>query len=263
MKLYLDLIFMLNFLFDLLLLLLVGIILKRNSKLSRLLLGALVGSTSLFILFININARQLFIYKILISVLMVIITFGYKDLKYTGRNLFYLYLNSIVLGGFLYLLNIQFSYKQTGLIFYHHGLSINWLFLLVFSPLILYIYYKQLLTLKNNLANYYLVDIYFKDGSKKKLSAFLDTGNQLIDPYLRRPIILVNKKEINKSKLLEDYLLVPYDTLNSQGLLKCIIPAKVNIWGIGERKHVLIGVVEQKIKMDGIDCILHTKLLEG
>lgn len=263
MKLYLDLIFILNFLFDLLLLLVVGIILKRNSKLSRLLLGALVGSISIFILFININSFQLFIYKIIISILMILIAFGYKNLKYTSRNLFYLYINSIILGGFLYLLNIQFSYEQTGFIFYHQGLSINWIILLITSPIILYIYSKQIILLKNNYANYYLIDIYFKDGTKKKLSAFLDTGNQLIDPYKKRPIILVNEKEVSKCYHKEDILLVPYETINNHGLLKCIIPSKVNISGIGERKKVLIGIAEQKIKMDGIDCILHTKLLEG
>lgn len=261
MKLYLDLIFLLNFLFDFLLLLLVGIMLRRQAKLRRLFLGSLVGGLSIFLLFINLNSGQLFLLKVIISMVMVLITFGYRDIRYTGRNLFYLYLNSVMLGGVLYLLNVHFSYKQVGLIFYHQGLSINWLFILVMGPLILYLYLKQIILLKNNYANYYLIDIYFKDGTHQQLSAFLDTGNQLIDPYLKRPIILVNHHVLGS--ILDDYLLVPYDTLNNHGLLKCIIPEKIRIGGMGERKHVLVGVAEDKIKMDGIDCILHSKLLEG
>ena len=32
--------------------------------------------------------------------------------KYTINNLIYLYMTSIILGGFLYLLNVEFSYKH-------------------------------------------------------------------------------------------------------------------------------------------------------
>ena len=263
MKLYLDLIFILNFLFDFLLLLIVGIVLRRNTSLKRLLLGASIGGLSIFILFLDITSFQLFIFKILISIFMIIIAFSFRDIKYTLRNLFYLYTISLLLGGFLYYLNIEFSYKQDGLIFYHHGLGINWFFLIILSPIILYIYIKQAINLRNNYSNYYLIDIYFKDGTKKKVTAFLDTGNQLVDPYKKRPIILINKKEVADLYKDKDILLVPYESLNNQGLLKCIVPEKIYIVGVGMRNNVLIGIAENKIKMDGIDCILHHKLLEG
>ncbi len=263
MKLYLDLIFILNFLFDLMLLLAVGIVLRRNPSIKRFIIGALIGGLSIFILFLDITPIQLFIMKILISIIMVIVTFGYKDIKYTLRNLFYLYTISILLGGFLYFLNLEFSYKQDGLVFYHDGLSINWLILLFLGPVIIYTYVKQALNLKENYSNYYLIDIYFKDGTKRHLSAFLDTGNKLIDPYKKRPIILINKKEVTNTYEDKDVILVPYEGINSQGLLKCIIPHKVYIVGVGMRSDVLIGIAENIIKIDGIDCILHTKLLEG
>jgi stage II sporulation protein GA (sporulation sigma-E factor processing peptidase) len=261
MKLYLDLILILNFLFDLLLLFTVNLILRRIVSIKRLFLGALLGGLSIFILFFKISSLELFIFKLIISFFMVVITFKYKNLKYTLINLFYLYTTSIFLGGFLYFLNIEFSYKQEGLIFYHHSLSINWIILLLTSPLIIFAYVKQLKNLKNNYSNYYQVNIYFKDGTKKKLIAFLDTGNQLIDPYKKRPIILVNKQKIKFKE--EELLLVPYDTLNNQGLLKCIVPKRIDIIGIGVRNNVLLGIAEKEIKIDGVDCILHSKLLEG
>lgn len=262
MKVYLDLVIILNFSFDFLLLLVLGILLRRQTSFKRLILGSLIGSFSLLFLFININSIQLFIFKIIISILMVIVSFKYKDLKYTFRNLIYLYTESIILGGFLYFLNIQFSYKQDGLIFYHNGLSINWILLLIISPIILYIYLKQGLHLKNNYSNYYLVDIYLKD-KKINVSAFLDTGNNLIDPYKGRPIILVSKKELHNYYKDEDIILVPYESLNHQGLLKCIKPDKIDILGIGIKNNLLIGISDYKIDIDGIDCILHSKLLEG
>jgi stage II sporulation protein GA (sporulation sigma-E factor processing peptidase) len=236
--------------------------LRRHVAFKKLLLGALVGALSIFFLFMDLTSLELFILKILISILMVIISFKYKDPKYTFRNLLYLYTASIILGGFLYLLNVQFAYKQDGLIFYHNGLSINWIVLLITSPIILYIYVKQGLYLKNNYSNYYLVDIYFKD-EKVSVTAFLDTGNNLIDPYAKRPIILVSKHELISFYKDEDIILVPYESLNHHGILKCIKPDKINIVGIGIKTNLLVGIAEEKINIDGIDCILHSKLLEG
>ncbi|MDD3304641.1 MAG: sigma-E processing peptidase SpoIIGA, partial [Bacilli bacterium] len=137
MKVYIDLILLLNFLFDFLLLLTVGILLRRNASLKRITLGALIGSFSVICLFLDITSFQLFVFKIVTSILMVIVSFKYRDLKYTFRNILYLYISSIILGGFLYLLNVEFAYKQDGLIFYHNGLSINWIVLLITSPAIL------------------------------------------------------------------------------------------------------------------------------
>jgi stage II sporulation protein GA (sporulation sigma-E factor processing peptidase) len=263
MKLYLDIIFLLNFLFDLILLSSVSIILRRNIDFKHLLLGAIIGGLSIFLLFIPLSSLTLFLFKIIISLVMVLVTFGFRDLKYTSRNLFYLYTSSIILGGFLYFLNVEFSYKQEGLIFYHNGLSVNVIVLIFLSPIIIYTYVKQGLLLKNNYANYYEVDLYFKDGTVKKLNAFLDTGNNLVDPYKKRPIILVNEKDINFNYDEYTSLLVPYDSLNNHGLLKCIIIEKIDIVGVGIKRNVLIGISKEKIRIDGINCILHTKLLEG
>lgn len=193
---------------------------------------------------------------------MVYITFGYKDIKYTLKNLFYLYTSSIMLGGFLYLLNLEFSYKNKGLVFYFNGLSINVIVLIILSPIIIYVYTKQALELKNNYSNYYNIDIYLKNGLIIQTTAYLDTGNILEDPYKKRPIILLNKELIKIDYQKDNILLVPYDTLNNHGLLKCIIPDKIFIEGIGFKKNFLIGIANEKIKIDGIDCILHKRLIE-
>ena len=263
MKLYIDLIFMLNLFLDFILLISVSIILRRNVRIYKILMGSFIGSISIFLLFFNINRLELFIFKIITALLMVITTFKYKDLKYTIKNFLYLYMLGIILGGILYALNIEFSYKNTGIIFYHTGLSINWIIILILSPILIYIYTKQLLNLKNNYSNYYKVDIYLKSGKILKLNAFLDTGNNLIDPYKKRPIILINYNEIKRYMEYENILLVPFISLNNEDLLKCIKINKIVIKGIGERKNILLGISNKNIGIDGVDCILSTKLLEG
>lgn len=259
MKIYLDLILMLNFFMDLLLLITVSLILKRNVQFYRLTLGAFFGSLSILLLFININSITLFILKFIISFFMIIICFGFKDIKYTSRNIFYLYISSIILGGFLYYLNIEFSYKNNGIVFYHNGLSINYIFLIILSPVILILYIRQSLYLKNTYSKYYKVDVYLKDGTILKYNSFLDTGNKLYDPYMNKPILLIDKKNIE----LKNIIYVPYSSINMHSILKCIIPEKVYVHGVGYRNNLLLGISNQKIMLDGVDAIMHEDILEG
>lgn len=160
------------------------------------------------------------------------------------------------------MLELELCYRNEGMLFYHNGLKLNFIVLLFLSPIIIFFYIKQARELKDNYSKYYNIDIYLKDGSISELTAFLDTGNKLVDPYFKRPIILVNKDKISFDYNNENILIVPYDSLNNHGLLKCIVPDKIYIDKIGIKKNFLIGISEDKIIMDGIDCILNTKLLE-
>lgn len=257
MKVYLDLIFILNFSFDFLLLLTVSIVLKRHVKFYKLLLGALIGGLSIFLLFIKINSLELFILKLLISILMIIVTFKFKDIKYTLINLGYLYLVSIILGGFLYLLNVQFSYKQEGLVFYHNGLSINFIILIILSPIILYIYVRQAKELKVNYNNYYNVKIYYKNNIYN-LTGFVDTGNKLKSLYSNKNIIIINKNII---KDINDFILIPINTINKSNMLRCFKIDKVEINDLSTT-NVLIGISDERINIDGVDCILNSYIME-
>ena len=262
MKIYVDLVLLLNFGFDLILLFGVAMLLRRQTTLKRLLMGALVGSVTIFSMFIEMSSFTLFFVKVIISILMVLIVFGYQDIRYFGNNLFYLYTSSILLGGFLCFLNMQFSYQNEGLVFYFEGLSVNVIVLIVLSPVIIYAYVKQGLLLKNHYSNYYNVDIYLNDDEVIPVTAFMDTGNKLEDPYKRRPIILLNRELIELDYSKYKMVLVPYDAINHHGLLKCIVPEKIFIQGVGFRDNFLIGISNEKILIDGVDCILHSKVLE-
>ena len=256
MKVYIDLIFFLNPFFDFILLLSVSIILKRNTSIKDLIKGALLGGLSIIILFFKMNSFTLFIFKFIISFLMIIVTFKYRNLYYTLKNMIYLYTSSMILGGFLYFLNVQFSYKQEGLVFYHNGLSINFVFLIIFSPIIIYIYIRQAKELKYEYSNHYEVDIFLKN-KKYRLKGFVDTGNKLIDPYFHKPIIIIDKNTF----AIDNYILVPIHTIKEKSLLKCIKVDKIYIKGIGVKKDLLVGLSD--VNLEGIDCILNQKLMEG
>lgn len=244
----------LNFIFDFLLLLSVSILLRRNVSIYKLLSGAFIGGVSILFLFVN-NSFLLFLYKVVISILMCIISFGYRNIKYTFKNIIYLYMTSIVLGGFLYFLNVEFSYKQYGIVFINNGLSINFIFLIIFSPIIIYIYIKQGLWLKNNYSNYYKINIYYNN-KKYCFNSFLDTGNNLTTPITNKPVIL-----IDKNIKTDTFFFIPYKCVKGDGLIKCF---KASIEIEGRRKNnVIIGIMNDKIKIDGVNCLLNKQILEG
>jgi len=261
MTIYLDLVFLINFILDLLLLLTVNIALKRYSKIKRLILGALFGSISLIYLFIPLNRIRLFILKIVISIIMCLIAFGYKNIKYTFYNNLYLYMTSIILGGFLYYLKVEFSYSNKGFVFYYEGLAINYLFIFLLTPLILYVFLKSLKVLKEVKNYYYKVRIIFLNNYELIISGFLDTGNKLIDPITNKPIILINKKKIKGKIPIRSPMYVPFNSLNHHGLLECIKPKYLEING-QELKNYLIGLTDTSFKLNGIECLLNYKVLE-
>lgn len=260
MKIYVDLVLFLNIAMDFLLLLSVSIILKRNVKFYRIILGALAGGVSIVFLFISLNNFTLFIFKMMISILMVLVTFSYKNIKYFFNNLLYLYLSSIILGGGIYLLDIQINYKNQGLMFINSGFGINLIVLIIISPVIIYSYIKSMKKMKVNYSNFYKADLYYKN-KIYKFDAFLDTGNRLYDPYKKRPIVIINT---NKIKLnYENSILVPYNTASGNSVLKCIIIEKLIIDNIYEFKNVLVGISSEKFRIEGINMLLHNDLIGG
>lgn len=258
MKVYIDLVILLNFYLDFLLLVTTSITLKRNASIKRLFLGALFGSLSTFFLFFSVGTILLFFFKILIAIGMVLLSFQFKDLKYTFNNLGYFYMISVILGGFLYYLNLEFSYTHIGMVFINKGISVNAIFLLIISPIILYIYYKQTKNFKTSYHLMYKVVIGFKK-KKLKLNGFLDTGNKLIDPITNKPILLVQKGIILEEDI--NTYPIPFHSLNNHNLLRCFKPDYVEIKN-RKYKNYLIGICDKKFSMNGVECILNNKLLE-
>lgn len=260
MKIYVDLVFLLNVAFDFLLLLTTSIILHRHTHMKRLILGALFGGVSIFFLFIQMSSLWLFFMKLMVSVGMILIVFGYRNRQYFIKNIGYLYMVSIVMGGFLYFLNVQFSYQQEGIVFYHKGLSINVIFLIIFTPIILYTYIKLDRERKELYSHIYQVSFSYQD-KEYQFQGFVDTGNQLKDPYRNRPVMLVEEKKLN---LVDPhYIYIPYHTVNHQDLLRCISVKEVTIQGVGQVKNVLVGLLSLEVVMDGVDCILQERIVEG
>ena len=239
MKIYIELIFIINFLLDFMILYGVKHLLKRKSNNYRLVLGSLFGSLTLLILFIKVSTIELFILKIILSIFIILISFGIKNIY---QNILYFYLISIIIGGFIYLFDLQNNK------FY--------LFLLIFlTPIFLYLIIKELIQIKINYKDKYQVTIIINN-KKYNLDGFIDTGNRLIDSISNKSIILTNLNIKYK-----EVIYVPYKALNTEGIIPCIKPDKVIIEE-QEFNNYLIGLSKDKFNIKNIDCILPNKLKE-
>lgn len=254
MKLYLDVLFFTNFIFDFILLLGVSIVLKRKCKLIRLILGALFGSVTLLSLFIPLTNIELCLLKVIMSMGMILISFKFSNIKTFLKDLVYLYIISIFCGGVIYFIYNQLGYKQEGLLFLNNGFHLNLIILVILFVVAIYIYIRQSKDLKTKVASYHHVDIYYKDHIFS-CNGYLDTGNKLYDPYKHRPICLLHKKiKVDKP------LYVPYKTIEKIGLLKCFKAERIIVDKKYEYKEQLIGLSKEKFNIDGVDFILHSDL---
>lgn len=251
MKIYIDVILFINFTFDFMLLFTTNIILKRKVKILRLILSSIIGSLSVLTLFININSIELFLIKVLISCLMILISFGKKDFL---KNIAYLYFVSIILGGFLYFINMQTSYKNEGLIFFNNGFSINIIVLLILSPIIFIYYYKQSRYFEDTLSNIHTIEIEL-DEKIYNYRAYLDTGNKLYEPFKNREVSILYDKKLYEN--LEYYLLIPFTTLTEKGILKGKVAKRIIIDDKYIFNNVVIGITNKEFNLDKSEVILH------
>lgn len=245
MTIYIDLYFIINYILDISLLIGTSKLLKIHVKMYRYLIGALIGSLSIILLFIKLNNIELILIKLLISLFMIITTFGYRNIL---KNTFYFYMLSIILGGTMYLLDLNFDYTNNSYYF-------NYLVLIILSPIIIYVFIKDFIDNKRANMNKYLVEIEYNNEIYKTYG-LIDTGNCLKDPYKKRSVILIDYKiDIEKP------ILVPFKALNSTGFINCFKPDKLII-NDKEYNDLLIGISNNNLNLCGCRCILPNNLVE-
>ena len=70
---------------------------------------------------------------------------------------------------------------------------------------------------------------------------------------------MVNYKKIKKYITNEKELLVPYNSVGNNGILKCIV-AKEVIINNSKIKKVLLGLNFDEVYIDGVDIILNNRM---
>ena len=163
----------------------------------------------------------------------------------------------MILGGFLYLFDISFTYQNKGVVFFGNGLGLNLVVIVILAPIFLFFYSKQYKKDKVKMSVTHSVEIYV--GHKVYyLKGMLDTGNQLKDPCTGKSVILINS---TVGIPMPRYFYVPYKALNTEGVIPCCKVERVIV-----DDHVfskcLIGISKDRFSLGGIDCILPNQFKE-
>lgn len=235
---YVEFVFIINFLLDFMILYGTKRVLKRNSSVIRIIFSSLFASTTTLFLYIKLTEVALNIVKAIYSILIILLAFGKNNFI---RNITYFYLISIIIGGSIYLIGLTDNYYT------------NVVILILITPIIIKLFIHNYRKYNNTINDKYEVLIKIQN-KKYKLEGYIDTGNQL--EYNNKSVILVDLK-IDVRKVIY----VPYKTLNTSGIIKCIKPDEV-IVNKEKIEQCLIGFANNRITISGCNCILPNSIKE-
>lgn len=299
MTVYLEAIWLLNFLFDWILLLFTKGLMKDKTKQYQILLGAFVASliTPVQLLF-SYSILMHPLSKFLFSCLIILVAFKWETFPRYAQLLGYFYFVSFLFGGALfasyYFLDstllkstLQPVMQQTA-----YGDPVSWLFILLCLP-IAYLFLKQ------RLNHYGTKKIYYEQYCETLLSfqgktittiGYIDSGNQLIDPLTNQPVIIgdeiilrnwFKKEELIKFKraiktldlkyipkaYLEQFRFIPYQGVSGEQQFMLAIKltdlSLVYNGQVIQTERVLLGMQFAKMHHEGgYHCLLHPALFK-
>lgn len=301
MKIYLDVIWALNLLFDSFLLYLAAIILKRQVKLWRIALGGFIGSLLIILSITPLHAAAGHpAGKLFFSVLMVLTVFGYKRLRFFLKALMTFYVTTFLLGGTLTGVHyfIQFDMELASSVAINHikgfGDPISWLFVILGFPLAWHFSRRNIEQFEMTKIQYDSladVEIRFMDLSFE-VRGLIDSGNQLYDPISKLPVMILSigktlaamPEEIRRIAEDPDCVISGEVTFSQELESKMrIIPCKV----VGQEHQLIVALQPESIKIatdtdsyiaekglisfttqelsadDSFQCIVHPKMLTG
>lgn len=264
LEVYLDVIWALNFLFDSFLLYLTAIILKRQVRLFRILLGGLIGSMIIILSIVPMDFQAGHpIMKLLFSILMVLTVFGFKRLRYFLSGLMTFYLTTFLIGGALIGIHyfIQFDNELTSTVFLSSikgfGDPISWLFVLLGFPIAWHFSKRNMEGIEMTKIQFdSLIDVIIViSGLTYRFKGLIDSGNQLYEPMTKTPVMLISIKERLKEfpeSLVsivdrpEEIISGNYDVSAEWNSKLRIIPYKV----VGQEHQLIIALKPDKIILE-------------
>ncbi|MDD4569746.1 MAG: sigma-E processing peptidase SpoIIGA [Tepidanaerobacteraceae bacterium] len=272
MIVYFDVVLLINFFMNFIILYLVALILNLRIIFWRLFFGALIGCLFLLgMLSEKYLVLQYLPIKVIISIAMIFMCFWPFNLRGFLKTMGFFYLITFMMGGgvlaFFYLFNIdKYSYTNTLVI---NNISVPWWILLI-STFILLLIFKVLWPLIYNILikDTLLVPITIVlDEKPLEITALIDTGNDLFDPISNYPVIIVELDAVKSffSKDLEVLLYRGYeDDLAALGELIAdselairfrVIPFE----SIGKSKGLMIGFKPDMVTIFYDNKIIKTK----
>jgi len=294
---YLDAVIALNFLFDIVLLMLTNYLVKGHANRLTIVLGALFASMIVPIhLYFPNSFLTSTIGKLIFSMIIVLITFRIISFFDFLKTLLTFYFVTFSIGGGLIAVYYMFEHPITAMmndfaIHSNYGDPLSWIFVCISFPIAAYYFKKQMDRQRSEhflSEQLYTVNIRINKQTYET-KAYLDTGNQLIDPLTKRPVVICDAKFVKQwftkdewERLSDihqhkDFSILPKDLSNPIHLvpyygvsgkrewLMALKPEYLTIYTRGQKivvKRVLIGIQFGTLSRDKrYHCLLHPQIM--
>lgn len=209
LEVYPDVIFVLNFFLDYLILFILKKVNRRNSSVKRRILASVIGAVAAVIVgifpWMNIMIRFIFM-NVVTSVLMLLVAFQGMKKAEIIKQVITLYLITYFIGGLInsiyYDTNVRLQLVNLGnsLLFS----NISWEFVIIIMLLLVPAFLLLLWLYRcyqSNVREVLDVELHYQE-KIHRTKGFVDSGNCLYDPIFKKPVIII------ENTLLE-YLLAP------------------------------------------------------
>ena len=246
-ELYVDVLFLVNFLMDYLLLLLVRRMLKCTATHGNVCLGATLGSLMtciIVVLPIPYAFLKFILFHMIVNTFMIRVGLKIKNMKSFVKAYILLYIGGFLLGGVMQAAN---QYIRVGSLFFaiavggYYVVSKLWDFIASVQKINQY---------------HCKVDLYL--GEKKcQVEGIIDTGNGLRDPISNQPVSILDKvaaRQFLGEEKMSRVRYIPYHSIGKkEGILLAVKIDRMCIYGENECwvEEPLIGVSEETISAEG------------
>ncbi|WP_339215421.1 sigma-E processing peptidase SpoIIGA [Ornithinibacillus sp. FSL M8-0202] len=229
MTIYLDAVWVLNFLLDLMLLMLTQALSRVYTPKGRLVLGAIVASFIVPITLYFPNAYISTVFgKILYSILIIAVTFRFVSVKQMMKQLLLFYFVTFTIGGGLfaahYVLQNPIALSASGFLSFSNGYGdpVSWLFVAIGFPIALWF-------TKNRMDKHVVEKIRYDQlyevcltihNKSFTTTGFIDSGNQLVDPLTKRPVVICDESFLKQWFQHDDWIKLrqAYENFNMEDI---------------------------------------------
>lgn len=296
---YLDLILLLNFIFNFMLLLLTKYLVRTAVPLYRLFLGTIVATAFIPLVIYFPNTFHSTIVKGIYSVFIILATFGFKGIGHVFKTMFMFYFISFTVGGGLFAIHflLESSLKTNihKILLYVnniYGDEYSLVLLFIGFPVILYFTKSRMdRHVKDKIKYDQLYEVAITINHQvHRTTGFIDSGNHLNDPLSNRPVVICDEPflrkffsneewQMMKNAILQDKVdqfphsiksmiaIVPFQGVDgTSNYLYTIRPEKLTIYyhqQVIETKNVLIGIQLAKLTADErYHCLIHPEIIQ-
>lgn len=260
-EVYIDVLFLVNFMMDTLLLVFVGKVLKCSQSRARLVaaaaLGALLTCVLIVIPFLPSFVKIILLYTAVNS-MMIAVAFQIRSWRLFFKAFVLLYIFAFLMGG---ILQWFYPYLKTGSVFFSAVIVSSFMIKGIWK-FIAGFFFKQQKT--------YQV-ILFANGEEIVLHAFVDTGNTLKDPLSGQPVHVLDQAAIREKMEnweQEGFRYIPFRTVSGEGIMPAIRIEKMCIQTQSDEmiwvEHPIIGISKECIfTQEDYQMLLNPEILGG